>query len=142
MFTLAHTITLGLAMNNIVELPANIVEPLIALSIVYVGVENLLAKKLHRWRLLLVFLFGLLHGLGFASVLTDFGMPDNDFMTALISFNVGVELGQVAVISLAFVILGYWFKDPLKYRKYIVVPGSLCISIIAFYWFLERVELF
>ncbi len=142
MFTVAHTITLGLAMNNIVELPANVVEPLIALSIAYVGVENIIAKELHKSRLLLVFLFGLLHGLGFASVLTDFGMPKNDFVTALISFNVGVELGQIAVIAIAFILLGLWFKNKDKYRKFIVVPGSTFISIIGIYWFLERLELF
>ncbi len=142
MFTVAHTITLGLAMNNVVELPANVVEPLIALSIAYVGIENVLAKELHKSRLVLVFLFGLLHGLGFASVLSDFGMPKDDFATALISFNVGVELGQIAVISMAFVLLGFWFKEPQKYRQFIVLPGSIFISIIASYWFLERLELF
>lgn len=142
MFTVAHTITLGLAMNNIVELPANVVEPLIALSIAYVGIENIVAKELHQSRLLLVFLFGLLHGLGFASVLTDFGMPKDDFVTALISFNVGVELGQLAVISVAFVLLGFWFTDKDKYRKIIVIPGSAFISLVGIYWFLERLELF
>ncbi len=142
MFTVAHTITLGLAMNNIVELPANVVEPLIALSIAYVGLENIFAKELHKSRLVLVFLFGLLHGLGFASVLTDFGMPKNDFATALISFNVGVELGQIAVISIAFVLLSFWFKNKDKYQKFIVIPGSTFVSIIGIYWFLERLELF
>ena len=142
MFTVAHTITLALAMNNIVELPSDVVEPLIALSIAYVGVENIMAKSLHKSRLLLVFLFGLLHGLGFASVLTDFGMPQNDFATALISFNIGVEFGQLAVISLAFVLLSAWFKDRAKYRTFIIIPGSAFISIIGSYWFLERLELF
>ena len=142
MFTVAHTITLGLAMNNIVELPANVVEPLIALSIAYVGIENIFAKELHQSRLLLVFLFGLLHGLGFASVLTDFGMPKDDFVTALISFNVGVELGQLAVISMAFVLLWFCFKSKDKYRKIIVIPGSAFISLVGIYWFLERLELF
>ena len=142
MFTVAHTITLGLAMNNIVELPANVVEPLIALSIAYVGIENIITKQLHQSRLVLVFLFGLLHGLGFASVLTDFGMPKDDFVTALISFNVGVELGQLAVISMAFVLLGFCFKSKDKYRKFIVIPGSTFISLIGIYWFLERLELF
>lgn len=142
MFTVAHTITLGLAMNNVVELPANIVEPLIALSIAYVGIENVLSRRLHNSRLLLVFIFGLLHGLGFAGVLIDFGMPDDDFATALISFNIGVELGQLAVISMAFVLLRLWFKDQDLYRKIIVIPGSVGISIIGIYWFLERLELF
>lgn len=142
MFTVAHTITLGLAMNNVVELPANIVEPLIALSIAYVGIENVLSRRLHNSRLLLVFIFGLLHGLGFAGVLIDFGMPDDDFATALISFNIGVELGQLAVILMAFVLLRLWFKDQDLYRKIIVIPGSVGISIIGIYWFLERLELF
>ncbi len=142
MFTLAHTITLGLAMNNIVELPSNVVEPLIALSIAYIGIENIFARKLHKSRLILVFMFGLLHGLGFAGVLSDFGMPDDDFTLALISFNIGVELGQIAVISMAFVLLGLWFKEQKDYRKIIVIPGSTFISIIGVYWVLERLELF
>lgn len=142
MFTIAHTITLGLAMHNIVELPANVVEPLIALSIAYVGIENIYAKTLHKSRLILVFLFGLLHGLGFAGVLSDFGMPQGDFVEALISFNVGVELGQLAVISIAFVLLRFWFQDQNKYRQWIVIPGSIAIALIGSYWFLERLELF
>lgn len=142
MFTLAHTITLALAMNNIVELPANVVEPLIALSIAYVGVENVVANELHKSRLILVFLFGLLHGLGFAGVLTDFGMPQDDFAVALISFNVGVEFGQLAVIALAFVLLSIWFKDQSIYRRIVIVPGSALITVTGLYWFLERLELF
>ena len=142
MFTIAHTITLALSMNNVVELPPDVVEPLIALSIAYVGVENILAKELHRSRLALVFLFGLLHGLGFAGVLSDFGMPKDDFAVALISFNVGVELGQLAVILMAFVLLRSWFKDKLKYRKFVIVPGSVFISVIGAYWFFERLELY
>ncbi len=129
-------------MNNIVELPSNVVEPLIALSIAYVGIENIFAKKLHRSRLLLVFGFGLLHGLGFASVLSDFGMPAGDFAEALISFNIGVELGQLAVISIAFISLRFWFQDQNRYRRLVIMPGSAFISIIGLYWFLERLELF
>jgi HupE / UreJ protein len=142
MFTVAHTITLALSMNNIIELPANVVEPLIALSIAYVGVENIFSSKLHRSRLFLVFMFGLLHGLGFAGVLSDFGMPSDDFALALISFNVGVEFGQLAVILLAFISLKLWFKDQLIYRKIVVLPGSMFISVVGMYWFLERLELF
>jgi len=142
MFTVAHTITLGLAMNNVVQLPSNIVEPLIALSIAYVGVENLVAKRLHKTRLILVFVFGLIHGLGFAGVLADFGMPDSDFLTALISFNVGVELGQISTIILAYVLLRLWFKDKANYHRFIVVPGSFAIAVIGVIWFFERLELF
>jgi hydrogenase/urease accessory protein HupE len=140
MFTIAHTITLGLAMNGLIDLPARIVEPLIALSIAYVGVENLMTEKLHRRRLVLVFAFGLLHGLGFAGVLSDFGMPDDEFVTALISFNVGVELGQIAVLLAAFVTLRIWFSDARQYRNLVVQPGSIMISMIAMYWFVERLE--
>ena len=142
MFTIAHTITLALSMNNIIELPANVVEPLIALSIAYVGIENILVRQLNRSRLVLVFFFGLLHGLGFAGVLADFGMPADDFALALISFNVGVEFGQLAVILVAFVLLRPWFKNKLLYRKIVVIPGSMFISVIGLYWFLERLELF
>lgn len=141
-FTVAHTVTLGLAMNNVVELPSNIVEPLIALSIAYVGIENLFAKSLHKHRLLLVFIFGLIHGLGFASVLSEFGMPESEFLTALISFNVGVELGQLAIIALAFIMLTYWFKGRDNYRCFVIVPVSLLISIVGVVFFFERLELF
>ena len=142
MFTVAHTITLGLAMNGIIELPANVVEPLIALSIAYVGVENILDRKLQRSRLVLVFMFGLLHGLGFASVLSDFGMPKDDFALALISFNIGVEFGQLAVILMAYLMIRMWFKERTIYRKVVIVPGSLAISVIGLYWFFERLEFF
>lgn len=140
MFTIAHTITLGLSMNGVISLPPNIVEPLIALSIAYVGIENIFAKHLHKSRLFLVFCFGLLHGLGFAGVLADFGMPDDDFATALISFNVGVELGQLAVISAAFLAVGFWFSARPWYRKAIVIPGSAAISVVGLFWTFERLS--
>ena len=141
MFTVAHTITLGLAMNGILSLPANIVEPLIALSIAYVGIENIVAKSLHHSRLFLVFAFGLLHGLGFASVLSDFGMPADAFITALISFNIGVELGQLTIIALAFFSLAFWFGQKSWYRQVVVIPFSLIISAVALYWTLDRLLL-
>ncbi len=140
MFTLAHTITLGMAMYGLVELPANIVEPLIALSIAYVGLENIWHKKLANSRLVLVFAFGLLHGLGFASVLTDFGMPKDDFAVALISFNIGVEFGQLAVILGAWLLTGLWFGNKPWYRQVVAFPASLAISVVALYWFWDRLE--
>ena len=142
MFTVAHTITLGLSMNGVIELPARIVEPLIALSIAYIGVENVFAHSLHKSRLLLVFVFGLLHGMGFASVLSDFGMPRDAFATALISFNVGVEFGQLAVIAVAWLGIAIWFKSSPRYHQVIVVPFSLMISVVGFYWVVDRLELF
>jgi len=141
MFTVAHTITLGMSMNGIISLPASIVEPLIALSIVYIGIENVVSKRLKNSRLLLVFLFGLLHGLGFASVLADFGLPNNDFVTALISFNIGVELGQLVIILGAFILVGLWFKNKNWYRASISSPASLLIATIGIYWFIQRLDL-
>lgn len=141
MFTIAHTITLGLSMNGMISLPANIVEPLIALSIAYAGLENIFAKEnLHRSRLFLVFAFGLLHGLGFASMLSDFGMPEDAFATALISFNMGVELGQLTIILLAFLLVSFWFRYKPWYRKVIVIPASLIIAITGCYWAVERLQ--
>jgi hypothetical protein len=102
LFTLAHTITLALAALGYVVVPGSIVEPLIAASIVYVAVENIFMKNLSPWRPFVVFGFGLLHGLGFASVLAEFGLPESAFVPALIGFNVGVEIGQLSVIAVMF----------------------------------------
>ena len=141
MFTLAHSITLGLSMNGIINLPSSIVEPLIAVSIIYIGIENIFSKNLKNSRLLLVFIFGLLHGLGFATVLADFGLPDNDFILALISFNIGVELGQLAILLIAFLLIGIWFKNKSWYRASITIPASLMISTVGIYWFIQRLDL-
>ena len=101
-FTLAHTITLALAALNIVNVPGSIVEPLIAASIVYVAIENVFSDGLNKWRPVVIFGFGLLHGLGFASVLGEFGLPEGAFIPALIGFNLGVEVGQLFVIAIMF----------------------------------------
>ena len=136
-FTVAHTITLGLAMYGVVSLSPSVVEPLIAASIVYVGVENILSTALRGWRILLVFLFGLLHGMGFAGVLTELGLPKGEFVTALISFNVGVELGQLSVICLALALVG-WCRNRGWYRNRVTIPGSLAIALVGAYWTVER----
>ncbi|MEE9494102.1 MAG: HupE/UreJ family protein [Gammaproteobacteria bacterium] len=142
MFTLAHTLTLGLTMAGYINLSDRIVEPLIALSIAYVGFENIYNRRqLISWgRLVMVFGFGLLHGMGFARMLADFGMPPNAFFTALLSFNVGVELGQVTIIVAAYIAIGYWFGNKTWYRKRIIIPASTIITVIALYWVVERVE--
>lgn len=101
-FTAAHTVTLALGALGLVSVPGSIVEPLIAASIVYVAVENIFSSGLNRWRPLVIFGFGLLHGLGFASVLGEFGLPEDQFIPALIGFNVGVEVGQLTVIAIMF----------------------------------------
>ncbi|MGB0712123.1 MAG: HupE/UreJ family protein [Gammaproteobacteria bacterium] len=138
-FTVAHTITLALSMTGHINLPTHIVEPLIALSIAYIGVENLLVRKVHWHRVVVIFLFGLLHGMGFAGVLTQIGLPPGQFLTALIAFNVGVEFGQLAVLAVAFAAVGYWYRDHPKYHLMIVTPISLAISATGFYWVWERI---
>lgn len=140
MFTIAHTITLALSMKGLINLPANIVEPLIALSIAYAGLENIFAHGLHKSRLLLIFAFGLLHGIGFASVLSDFGMPDGAFAVALISFNVGVELGQIALIAIAFFTVSLWFGKLDWYRPLVVIPASLAIGLTGLFWAYDRIQ--
>lgn len=140
-FTAAHTITLALAATGIVTIPAAIVEPLIAASIVYVGIENILNFGNTRARTALVFAFGLLHGLGFASVLGDFGIAQGRFIEALVGFNIGVELGQLAVIAVAFGLVGAWFAQKSWYRPAVAVPVSVIISLIGAYWVIERTGL-
>lgn len=155
-FTLAHTVTLALGALKLVVIPAAIVEPLIAASIVYVAVENIFGRGENRWRLLVVFAFGLLHGLGFASVLQEFGLPAGQFIPALLGFNVGVELGQLAVIAMAAVLLwaAVWVARnvdladdelvvvdyPVMFRAVSIV-GSLAIAAIGAWWVIERTVL-
>ena len=136
-FTLAHTLTLGLAMNGVVAARPSIVEPLIALSIAYVAVENVFSARLHPWRVALVFAFGLLHGLGFAGVLGELGLPSGQFIPALLAFNLGVEVGQLTVIAAATLAVGWWRTAPF-YRPRIVVPASLAIACVAIYWTAQR----
>jgi hypothetical protein len=138
-FTVAHTITLALSIYGVVSLSPTVVEPLIAASIVYVAVENILTPTLHAWRPVVVFLFGLLHGMGFAGVLTEVGLPRSEFVTGLLSFNVGVELGQLAVITLAYAAVGHWFKEKSWYRSRVVIPASALIALVGLYWTVERV---
>jgi hypothetical protein len=121
--------------------PASIVEPLIAASITYVAIENIFTSGLTRWRPFIIFGFGLLHGLGFASVLGEIGLPDGQFVPALIGFNVGVELGQITVISLAFIAVGAWFRHKPWYRARISLPASGLIAAVGAWWFFERVFL-
>ena len=138
-FTLAHTITLTLSVYDVVTINPDIVEPVIALSIVFIAIENIFTKDIKAGRIILIFLFGLIHGLGFASVLTDLGLPKSEFLTALISFTVGVELGQTAVILLAYFLIGKWFSSKQWYHQKIVVSFSLVIAAVALYWTVERI---
>jgi hydrogenase/urease accessory protein HupE len=136
-FTVAHSVTLALATLGLIELSSSIVEPLIALSIVAVALENLWHETLQTWRLLVVFAFGLLHGLGFAGVLSELGLPERGLVLALVSFNVGVELGQLVVVALALGLTIRWRDEPW-FRRRVVVPGSLAIAAVALYWTIDR----
>jgi len=136
-FTIAHSITLGLSMYGIVSLPPRVVEPLIALSIAYVAIENLVTSELKPWRLALVFMFGLLHGLGFAGVLRDLGLPRDQFLTALLTFNLGVEGGQLTIIAAAWLAVGAW-AGRSWYRAAIVKPASCAMALVALYWTMTR----
>ena len=144
MFTLAHSLTLILASLKLVFIPASIIEPLIALSIGYVAFENIFQKqsKFHSRsntiRYAVIFFFGLIHGLGFAFVLEDIGLPTGQLILSLLSFNIGVEIAQIGLVVLAYLLMFYPSKQ-LWYRKAIQIPCSLVIGLIGIYWFFERV---
>lgn len=138
-FTVAHTITLGLSTYGVVSIPSSLVEPLIAVSIVAVAVENILVKEVRPHRVGLVFAFGLLHGLGFASVLSEVGLPQTHLAGALAGFNIGVELGQLSVLLAAYAAVGAWFSSRRWYRARIVVPSSAAICAVALFWTAQRV---
>ena len=137
-FTIAHSITLGLAMYGYIEPLPSVIEPIIALSIFFVAVENILVGELKPGRLAIVFFFGLVHGMGFAGALTELGLPPTAYLASLLSFNLGVELGQLAVILGAYLLVGRWFSAKNWYRTRIVHPASACIALIALYWTIER----
>jgi hypothetical protein len=137
-FTVAHSATLALSLYGLMSLPSAVVEPLIALSIVYVAVENLRTRALTPWRIALVFAFGLLHGLGFAGVLSALHLPRADFAVALLGFNVGVEVGQLTVIAMAALAVGWW-RERGWYHRRVVVPASLAIAVVGAYWTVSRV---
>ncbi|HEX4374362.1 MAG TPA: HupE/UreJ family protein [Puia sp.] len=138
-FTIAHSVTLGLAMYHVITPPTQIIEPLIAISIVYVALENIFSPKLKASRIGVVFLFGLVHGMGFAGALGQLGLPQSHYLLALVMFNLGVELGQITVILLAFLLFAKWFGKKPYYRKFIVIPLSIIIALIASYWTIQRI---
>lgn len=143
-FTVAHTVTLGLAAVGILSPASGIVEPLIAATIAFVAIENLFLKDMPRWRPALVFLFGLLHGLGFAGFFGELGLPPGQFWSALIGFNVGVEIGQLSVVVSALLLallvrrVLHKMERPADYRRFVVLPASGLISIFGLWWTVER----
>ena len=137
-FTIAHSLTLAASMSGLISVPAHIVEPLIAASIAYVAIENVLRTRLTSARVAVVFACGLLHGLGFAGVLTELGLPAGEFLVALLSFNTGVEVAQLTIVGGAFAILGLSVAERTWYRERVVVPASVMIALVAVYWTVER----
>jgi hypothetical protein len=137
-FTVAHATTLFLSTYGIFSLPSRYVEPAIALSIAFIAIENVLKPKLGPGRLAIVFGFGLVHGLGFASSLSDIPFPKTDFMVALLGFNFGVDLGQLFVIALAFLAVG-WFRNRPWFRRGIAIPCSLGIAAVGLFWGVQRI---
>ena len=135
-FTVAHTLTLWLASAGIVNLPGSVVEPIIAASIVVIAVENILHRRYTHWRLLIVFGFGLIHGLGFAGVMSTQLDSTWSLIIGLLGVNIGVEFGQLAVIGLAL-LATFWIAES-HYRKFVVIPGSVLIAIAGVYWLIER----
>lgn len=135
-FTVAHSITLSLAALEVVSLPTRLVEAGIAASVVLAATNNLYPVVLRR-RWLVAFIFGLIHGFGFASVLADLGLPQNALLLALVGFNLGVEIGQLCIVG-AFLPVAYWLRDTRLYRVGIMAGGSALVCLIAFVWFIER----
>ena len=138
-FTVAHSITLSLAVLNVVTPPGRLVEPVIALSIIYVGVDNLMARGGRDMRVWIALVFGLIHGFGFASVLRDMGLPTGALGWSLFSFNLGVEIGQLAVaVVVASALIGLQSRSEVASRR-LATAGSIAVIAVGTFWFIERV---
>jgi hydrogenase/urease accessory protein HupE len=137
-FTLAHSITLAFCASELIIPNTKWVEVVIALSIVIIAVENIFQQKMNNLRLVIIFIFGLIHGMGFANALKELGLPANYFWGSLISFNVGVEMAQISILLIAWFGLVNWIKTKNWYRQRFVIPISICIGLIALYWVTER----
>lgn len=142
-FTLAHTLTLGLAAAGLIHAPAELVEPLIALSIAVLAIEAIVFEKANVWRLPVIFGFGLFHGLGFGELMKAY-LTNADFATGLAGFTIGVELGQLAVLAGAAV-AAFGVRTLLKalnkpdlYRPAFVLPVAAIIALVGLYWTVER----
>ncbi len=138
-FTVAHSITLALASLDIVSLPGSVVEPLIAASIVWVGIENIWRRGEPKARWIAVFAFGLLHGFGFAGVLRELGLGSDGqgLVLPLFSFNLGVELGQVALVAIALPLL-HWARKSPQYDRRAQPVMSAVVAVMGLYWLVER----
>jgi hypothetical protein len=136
-FTVAHSITLSIAALGIVALPSRLVESAIALSVAVAAVNNVVPLFAPRRTWQVALCFGLIHGFGFASVLTDVGLARRAALVALVSFNVGVELGQLAVVTLLLPV-AFWLRNTAAFRWAVVTGGSVAIAVIALGWLGER----
>jgi len=139
-FTVGHSITLSLAVLNIVTPPARIVEPAIALSIVYVGADNLLSTKGARdVRAWIALFFGLVHGFGFASVLREIGLPSRALGISLFSFNLGVEIGQAVIVVVVASLLALLRRQSPTRARQFATAGSVIVTLAGTYWFVQRI---
>ncbi|MES2657225.1 MAG: HupE/UreJ family protein [Verrucomicrobiota bacterium] len=137
LFTLAHSLTLGLSLYGFLSVPTNVVEVAIALSIAFIAIENLFRDHFSRWRPWVVSGFGLIHGLGFAQTFQETIVGPEDFLPALFSFNLGIEFGQIAVVGIAYAAVAVWWKRDW-YRSVIARPASVMIAALGLYWAVER----
>jgi len=135
-FTVAHSVTLTLATLGVVSLPSRLVESAIAASVVLAAINNI-RPVVRGGRWIIAFCFGLMHGFGFASVLVDLGLPQGSLLLALVAFNIGVEVGQLAIVAV-FLPLAYVARGTLFHRRAILVGGSSCVALIAAFWLVER----
>jgi len=135
-FTLAHSITLSLAALQVISLPSRLVESVIAASVVLAALNNL-RGTVDKRRWVMAFAFGLIHGFGFASVLADLGLPQGALVLALVGFNLGVELGQLAIVAV-FLPLAFWLRATRFYRVGVLTGGSVVVAMLATWWFLQR----
>ncbi len=141
-FTIAHSITLIFVSLSLMRINPQIVEPIIALSIVYIGLENIFKKHIKEYlRYVVILFFGLLHGLGFALVLSDIGYKSSDLFVNLISFNLGIEVAQISIVLALYLLIALNFAKNKNYRIFFQVPSSILISSVGLYWFFERINL-
>ena len=138
-FTMAHTISLVLVANKLMLPNSNIIEPLISISVVFIAIENIFITEINSRRYWVIFLFGLIHGMGFASAFIETSINNTYFYTSLFSFNVGVEIGQVLILLLAYLVIGKPYGSESWYRKKIIIPVSILIAIIAIGWTYKRI---
>lgn len=137
-FTIAHSFTLALVSLNYITFNPKIIEVLIAVSIFIVSFENVFQPTMRLWRLIIIFAFGLLHGMGFANALKEVGLPKNEFVISILGFNLGVEFAQILLILLCFLVFGKLFQHKDWYHTKMVIPISIFISTIALFWSIQR----